>query len=586
MNDRQLGLSALTTAALAASLLALPWVAEAKVNALPQGWSPSDKSHFYSLDQGSELMPLAWMVALKQANGQPFMADSLNRYGYLPNNADAKGLPIGFSVAQAGDKGQMLGMTCAACHTRQIDVKGESYRIDGGPAIVDFQSFVADLDTAVGAVVGDDKAFADFALAVLGPDADSVEKLRLKGDLAAWYQRYHTLMDKALPKDQPWGPSRLDAVSMIFNRVTGLDIGTPEKNYIIPENIYRADAPVRYPFLWNAPIQDMTQWPGFAGNGNNILGLSRNLGEVFGVFGGFFPKKSAWRLLGVDYLHGNSANFSGLDNAENLIHKLQPPKWPSEWPIDKGLAEAGKKIFNWPNEQGGCVGCHGVKPGKTRFFLQQTWATPILDVGTDSREHGVLTRTVDTGVLTGAHIPVLTPPLKQTDSAFSVLGLSVIGSILQHYESALVPPAAQTDLAKDGHKLEAELSPFTPLTEDLKEAFKQPAPKAADAAPSYPYESRVLQGIWATAPYLHNGSVQSLADLLKPASERAAEFAVGPEYDPVNVGLASKQTKFGFTLQTTDCSDRNSGNSRCGHEFGTQLSAEDKKALLEYLKTL
>ena len=47
-----------------------------------------------------------------------------------------------------------------------------------------------------------------------------------------------------------------------------------------------------------------------------------------------------------------------------------------------------------------------------------------------------------------------------------------------------------------------------------------------------------------------------------------------------------QQSKFDYTLETTDCSERNSGNSRCGHEFGTSLSAEEKKALLEYLKTL
>jgi hypothetical protein len=96
----------------------------------------------------------------------------------------------------------------------------------------------------------------------------------------------------------------------------------------------------------------------------------------------------------------------------------------------------------------------------------------------------------------------------------------------------------------------------------------------------------VLQGIWATAPYLHNGSVPTLADLLKPATERPAAFQVGPAYDPVNVGLATDQAIFNYTLKTTDCSDRNSGNSRCGHEFGTQLAPAEKRALLEYLKVL
>jgi hypothetical protein len=104
--------------------------------------------------------------------------------------------------------------------------------------------------------------------------------------------------------------------------------------------------------------------------------------------------------------------------------------------------------------------------------------------------------------------------------------------------------------------------------------------------PSYAYEARVLEGIWAAAPYLHNGSVPTLGELLKPAAERIASFKIGPAYDLDNVGLAAAQTRFDYTLQTTDCSDRNSGNSRCGHEFGTTLSPDEKKALLEYLKTL
>jgi hypothetical protein len=106
------------------------------------------------------------------------------------------------------------------------------------------------------------------------------------------------------------------------------------------------------------------------------------------------------------------------------------------------------------------------------------------------------------------------------------------------------------------------------------------------ATPVYIYESRVLQGIWAAAPYLHNGSVPTLAELLKPAAERVSSFKIGPAYDLINIGLAVDQTKFDYALQTTDCSDRDSGNSRCGHEFGTQLSPDEKKALLEYLKIL
>ena len=111
--------------------------------------------------------------------------------------------------------------------------------------------------------------------------------------------------------------------------------------------------------------------------------------------------------------------------------------------------------------------------------------------------------------------------------------------------------------------------------------MKEPA-----ATPAFPYESRVLQGIWAAAPYLHNGSVSTLSELLTPSGKRASEFKVGPAYDIDKVGLAVEQTRFNFTLKTTDCNDRNSGNSRCGHDYGTTFTDKEKKALLEYLKNL
>jgi hypothetical protein len=89
-----------------------------------------------------------------------------------------------------------------------------------------------------------------------------------------------------------------------------------------------------------------------------------------------------------------------------------------------------------------------------------------------------------------------------------------------------------------------------------------------------------MQGIWAAAPYLHNGTVPTLAELLKPAAERVKKFKIGAVYDIVNVGLAIEQTQFSYTMSTTDCSDLNSGNSRCGHEFGTRLPSQKKRRFL------
>lgn len=574
-------------------------------------WTAATRADFYERDQGSRMIPLSWLKALRQPDGQPFLDASLSRYGYLPNPANADGLPVGFTTSGASGS-EIVGMTCSACHTRQISAEGKSYRIDGGPAIVDFQNYLADLDAAAGRAIASDADFKTFAARVLKtatPEPADVGALRASFDL--WYLRFHTLMQKALPKHQ-WGPARLDAVGMIFNRLTGLDLGPPP-SYLIADNIKVADAPVRYPFLWNAPIQDMTQWPGFADNGNDVLALSRNLGEVFGVFGIFQPTNNG---IYVNFLNNNSANFDGLGKLENLVKKIGPPKWP--WLVDNTLAAKGMAIYN---AQGSCADCHGIKPGVVRFFNNKTWKTPIQNVGTDTKEYDILAWTAKTGVLQGAFIPLVTAPLKETDLAFNVLATSVIGSIAEQalraaggsptsapIATAQAPLSDKALAERKTSQPAPQLLPLPPELRDLRGAFhgitpppaqlknfsvqglQIPAPAAAPPAPPHgAYEARVLQGIWAAAPYLHNGSVPSLAELLKPAAQRVKQFKVGPAYDIVNVGLAADQTAFDYTLVTTDCSNLNSGDSNCGHEgkgFGTDLSDDDKRALLEYLKTL
>jgi RoxA-like, cytochrome c-like len=501
-------------------------------------WTSARRDEFYSLDQGSRIIPIRWIMALKLPDGSPFMVDSLQRYGFLPNDANPAKLPVGFTTAgQAGN--EFFGMTCAACHTRQIEFAGKAYRIDGGPAIIDFQTFLSDLDAAVGAVLKDDTVFSDFARAVLGTHQPA-DETALRKALSDWHYRYHTLMHRALPSN-PWGPGRVDAVGMIFNRLTGLDLGPPP-NFIIESNIKTADAPVRYPFLWNAASQDKTQWPGFAFNGEEFFTLLRNIGQVFGVFAEFHPKKDPSKEFGVNFWADNSINIGGLKRLETLMTNIGPPRWP--WQLNELLAEQGKEIYRVQ-----CGQCHNADPGAP------LWTTPIEDVNTDFRELDLMERKADSGELEGVEISLLgIGPLPKVDaSALDILKVSVVGT------AAGSPTAKSSDSTK------------------LRRTFR---------ADKRGYEARVLHGVWAAAPYLHNGSVPTLTELLKPAAERTASFKIGPAYDPTAVGLAVQQTRFSATLTTTDCSDRGSGNSRCGHEYGTTLTAPEKRALLEYLKKL
>src|SRR5262245_46741636 len=102
--------------------------------------------------------------------------------------------------------------------------------------------------------------FDAFAKSVLGAGYMAAKAAQLKEAFGKWVAQFGEFMDRSLPAASPWGPARLDAFGMIFNRVTGRDLG-------LPGNIKTADAPVSYPFLWNASRQDRTQWNGGVPNG-------------------------------------------------------------------------------------------------------------------------------------------------------------------------------------------------------------------------------------------------------------------------------------------------------------------------------
>jgi mono/diheme cytochrome c family protein len=99
------------------------------------------------------------------------------------------------------------------------------------------------------------------------------------------------------------------------------------------------------------------------------------------------------------------------------------------------------------------------------------------------------------------------------------------------------------------------------------------------------YIAAFLDGIWLRAPYLHNGSVPTLRDMLKPAAERPNVFYRGYDvYDAENVGFVAHGPEAERVGTRYDVTERASGNH--GHEFGIDLSAPEKNALIEYLKTL
>jgi mono/diheme cytochrome c family protein len=99
------------------------------------------------------------------------------------------------------------------------------------------------------------------------------------------------------------------------------------------------------------------------------------------------------------------------------------------------------------------------------------------------------------------------------------------------------------------------------------------------------YANQPLDGIWLRGPYLHNGSVPTLRDLLEAPERRPSSFYRGYDvFDQVNVGFVSNVASAGGrTFSRYDTSMPGNGNG--GHVYGTTLSDEDKRAIVEYLKT-
>jgi mono/diheme cytochrome c family protein len=103
------------------------------------------------------------------------------------------------------------------------------------------------------------------------------------------------------------------------------------------------------------------------------------------------------------------------------------------------------------------------------------------------------------------------------------------------------------------------------------------------------YTSQPLDGIWARSPYLHNGSVPTLRDLLEPAVKRPAKWYRGSDIlDTAKVGYQSDG--YGYDPKDLFLYDTSvPGNSNSGHEgkiYGTELPPGDKDAIVEYMKTL
>jgi hypothetical protein len=539
---------------------------------IDQGWKPAESMEFYTRTQGSRLLPYSWFIALEQTdNERPFSdPESMNRFRCLlqkKNACNPDGLPVGFAKdpKRRGGEVDWIGLNCSACHTNEIHYKGTAYRIDGAPTLTDMNLFLESLAKALRVTLSDGEKLARFTKKVLPGGASDDDRTKLKTQLGqvTEFREQYNLRNRA-PHDD--GFARLDAFGRIMNEVMVRHLKLPETD----GQSKPPDAPVSYPFLWDTPHHDFVQWNAVAANrvaGSPVIGsLSRNVGEVLGVFGEVeIPPVGQENSVLPGY--DSSVRIGDLKALEEQLKKLQSPLWPNDFPpIDQGKRAAGEILFGEF-----CKRCHEsinrTDPNRTVKAVK----TPLKRIGTDPRmATNFSTRQGKTGPLQGRkRFFLFGDRFEDRAPGDDILVHVVLGVMVK----------------VDNNYKESDLLSL----------------RAVSAAGLDVYKGRPLNGIWATAPYLHNGSVPNLWELLKPGKDRVTTFSVGSrEFDPVNVGFRSDPALTEtFVFRTVDAEGKPiPGNGNFGHEYGTgrpvaeggdgkrELSETERWALVEYLKSL
>jgi mono/diheme cytochrome c family protein len=560
---------------------------------LEQAWNDDIRAKFWFTSQGSRIMPYSWFTWLEQADNQNLFRDAqhMEELRYLPiesSKMNPAGLPIGFALDQDKKSGlAWVGLTCAACHTNQLDYLDTKILIEGAPTLANFVLFYQRLVNTLNTTHRNDEKFKRFATRVLGTDYNEAASTELRSQLlhvaikAAERQQVNAL-PTSYSKDFT-SYARLDAFGNIQNAGTAFALHDLN-NKNIP------NAPVSYPFIWGTHQSDVVQWNASAPNTAVVGPLVRNMGEVVGVFGGLSIEEAAWweRLVGIKVKYKSTVDMLGLGHLESWVKTLRSPQWPDQYlpPVDVMKAAKGKAIY-----QSECVVCHQVIPRENEGDLYISVKTPVSELGTDpatawnaanNRANTLILEGVKDKILLGSHFDA-------TAAAIDIPVNGVVGLVLD--DPLLALTAGLIPEQTNNKKLTNSDKPLKDLLEEHLSAQMQIASTRLKTLKENKneglvYKARPLNGIWATAPYLHNGSVPTLWTLLQSPALRPVKFRVGSrEFDPVNVGYITDQGPSVFNVVDVD-GNTIEGNANGGHTYGTTLTHDDKWALVEYMKTL
>jgi len=449
---------------------------------------------------------------------------------------------VGFAKTLDENGREWAGLSCSACHTTQMHYQGTRVRVEGGQGLVEFAALVDASVAALEATWRNADRFEKFSHAVLGNAWNEAAARDLRGEVQEYAEFLSDLGARSRPAHRAgWG--RIDAYTMLFNEYLGTALNDP-RNYIVPR------APASIPSFWLVPQLEFCTYNGLI---HDLM--ARDVAEISGVFG-----RASLTGTKPDEFHfastGSPKSFYAI---ELLVQKLTPPKWPAQvfGEVDANLVKQGREIYLRER----CADCHwGHDPDEyprtapnqfDRTFIKVT-RTPVEEVGTDPWE-------VETFAQRMAYSGKLAP---------------LTGG--QEYV-----PASQLFITFLTGLVEDKLGALNLTPDELERLTFGREPGHFPEGPLTCYIAEPLAGIWATPPYLHNGSVPNLYELLLPPEQRSKTFHVGSrDYDPKRMGYVSEESLDSFELDTSI-----PGNSNSGHTYGTTITEKERRALLEYLKT-
>lgn len=540
-----------------------------------QNWSGADSLWFYNVTQGSNLLSYDLFLHLETADSELlFRSDEhMNRLRYLPQNAsfsNPDSLPVGW-VKDEHEGKEFIGFTCAACHTSQINYQGAAIRIDGGSTLADMEQMLKSLAAALQASLEQPEKFQRLAQKVLKAKYPADREL-FRAQLANTQQQIASYNQINEPRhgDQSvaYGYGRLDAFGRIYNRVLA-HLTPNEPNY------NPASAPVSYPYLWDTPQHDFVQWNGVGDN--ELAGpLGRNTGEALGVFSQFDLNKKT-----RDVGYRSSVVVRNLTRMERHLESLWSPSWEELAeqnvlpPINRALAEQGKQVFI----EYQCHTCHeSIDRTDPKRRITAQFAS-LHTIGTDPyMAMNAINYSGKTGYFAGNRINPLkpnSPRFQATSPVLPALSAAVEGVLLE-------PDHDKLFIRRWAEKLYDLITSISdnPIKKTKRHLDFEVVNKN-NPATLVAYKARPLNGIWATAPYLHNGSVPSLYELFMPSCSdteiatgktcRPNRFTVGTrELDAINVGVVQRDPAQYPGLFVFDT--RLPSNSNKGHEYAAGVT--------------